>query len=219
MKGPINDLVFKELFRKYFTKLCLFAYGMTSDWDHSNTIVSDVFMELRDKEADLAEETIGRLLYKAVWNNCIDHFRKRTREKRNLHRYFLEYSTPEEDPLMTVAMTNECIWEGIGLGFEKLTKPQQTILIRYYFLGEPVNDLARELGKSPSTLYTTKTKGIKGLHEFLKKNGFLVVLTCIVMSHPFKRSKKNLVENSKSMTFCRYMIKNTDNHSTQQYEV
>ncbi|HWB90582.1 MAG TPA: hypothetical protein VG605_01970 [Puia sp.] len=198
MKRLVDDLVFREAFCKHFKNLCLFAMGIIKDPGDANAIVSEVFMELRDKGVDFAEKKITSLLYISVKHDCIDYLRKRTRDKRNILRYSLECQTIEEDPLMTVAMVDEMIWDGISLGMAKLTRKQRIILINHFLLDIPAKDLAVQLGIKLSSLYTTKNKGVRGLYKFLKKNRSI---------------------DSKTGIHLRSIIKHPDNNSTQQYEV
>lgn len=198
MKRAVDDRAFKDAFRKHFKNLCLFAAGIIRDAGDANAIVSAAFMNLREKGADFqARETIG-LLYISVKHDCIDYLRKRARDKRNILRYFSECSSEQEDPLMTVAMVREVLWDEIGGGLAMLTKKQRVILINHFLLDIPAKDLAQQLGIKLSSFYTTKSKGVKGLYNFLKKTS---------------------PGNSKTTVIPRYYIKRPDNNSTQQYEV
>ena len=220
MNGPEDDLAFRDVFRKHFKNLCVFAMGIIKDSGDANAIVSEAFMDLRDKGNDFGGPEITGLLYISVKHDCIDYLRKRARDKRNILRYFVECNGFEEDPLMTVAMVREVLADGISGGLARLTRKQRVIVINHFLLDMPAKDLAQQLGIKLSSFYTTKNKGVKGLCDFLKKNGFIIALSCVSIGPLHKMFRKIWGENSKTGIMLRYMIKHPDHNSTQQqYEV
>lgn len=174
ISGHTSDLAFREAFRRYFKNLCLIAMGVVRDGDDANVIVSQAFMDLRERGTDFAAGNIGRLLYIAVRNDCIDFLRKRKRDKQKFIRYLVESVVIDEDPLMTVAVVDEIVWDEIWSGMCTLTPRQRGILINHFLRNIPAKDLAGQLGIGLSTFYTTRNRGIRGLCEFLgvgcKKN-------------------------------------------------
>lgn len=57
--------------------LCVYAYGLTKDYDQAEDIVQNVFMRLWRRRRDLKTEySIQNFLYRSVYNEFIDHYRK-----------------------------------------------------------------------------------------------------------------------------------------------
>lgn len=73
-----NALAYAFLMDTYHQKLCLYVYGLTSDYDQAEDIVQNVFVRIWRKRQDLKYDlSLKSFLYKSVYNEFIDHYRKR----------------------------------------------------------------------------------------------------------------------------------------------
>lgn len=74
-KGNSNAYTF--LVEKYNQKLCAYAFSLTHDYDLAQDIVQNVFIRLWHQRAKLKNEfVIQRFLYKLIYNEFIDQYRK-----------------------------------------------------------------------------------------------------------------------------------------------
>ncbi len=69
---------FNYLFNTYYQKLCIYGFSLTKDHYLSEDIVQSVFMKFWCKRQLLKNDFIvKRYLYKSVYNEFIDYYRKR----------------------------------------------------------------------------------------------------------------------------------------------
>lgn len=74
-KGNSNAYTF--LVEKYNQKLCVYAFSLTHDYDLAQDIVQNVFIRLWHQRTKLKNEfVIQRFLYKLIYNEFIDQYRK-----------------------------------------------------------------------------------------------------------------------------------------------
>ena len=68
-KGDIK--AFEQLFRKYYEKLCLWAYQYLHDRDSSEEVVQELFYNIwLNRESIEFRISVKSYLYKSVSNNC-----------------------------------------------------------------------------------------------------------------------------------------------------
>ncbi len=69
---------YSYLLNQYHHKLCVYAYGLTNDYDISEDIVQNVFVYLWKNRVKLKDLfSIKSYLYKSVYNEFIDQYRKK----------------------------------------------------------------------------------------------------------------------------------------------
>ncbi len=62
----------------YHQRLCAYAYGLTNDSNLAKDIVQNVFIRVWSKRLNLKDEfSLNNYLYKSVYNEFIDQFRKK----------------------------------------------------------------------------------------------------------------------------------------------
>jgi RNA polymerase sigma-70 factor (ECF subfamily) len=75
-KGTSNAYHF--LVETYHHKLCVYAFGLTNDSELSEDIVQNVFVSIWSKRVKLKDDfSIKNYLYKSVYNEFIDQYRKK----------------------------------------------------------------------------------------------------------------------------------------------
>jgi RNA polymerase sigma factor (sigma-70 family) len=97
-KGEAKAYTF--LVNNYHHRLCVYAFNLTSNHDLSEDIVQNVFMRIWNKKHKLKDDLVVKsYLYKAVYNEFIDQYRKNknvlTLEKKHIDA--LTYIVEEED--------------------------------------------------------------------------------------------------------------------------
>ncbi|MEN8124201.1 MAG: RNA polymerase sigma-70 factor [Bacteroidota bacterium] len=74
-KGESEAYAF--LVNSYHHKLCVYAYGLTNDHDTAEDILQNVFMRVWKQRLKLKDDfSIKSYLYKSVYNEFIDQYRK-----------------------------------------------------------------------------------------------------------------------------------------------
>lgn len=72
-----NTEAYSFLMDNFHQKLCVYAYGLTRNYDHAEDIVQNVFVRIWRKRHNLKTEfVLQSFLYKSVYNEFIDHYRK-----------------------------------------------------------------------------------------------------------------------------------------------
>jgi len=72
-----NSDAYTFLVEKYNQKLCVYAFSLTHDYDLAQDIVQNVFIRLWHQRTKLKNEfVIQRFLYKLIYNEFIDQYRK-----------------------------------------------------------------------------------------------------------------------------------------------
>jgi len=72
-----DEKAYTFLVNQYHHKLCVYAFSLTKDHDLSEDIVQNVFLSIWKKKSDLKDElVIKSYLYKSVYNEFIDQYRK-----------------------------------------------------------------------------------------------------------------------------------------------
>ncbi len=72
-----NESTYAYIMDEYYTKLCIYAQGLTKDKFKAEDIVQNVFLKVWQKRKKLSPEiSIKNYLYKAVYNEFIDQYRK-----------------------------------------------------------------------------------------------------------------------------------------------
>lgn len=104
-----NANAYSFLMDTYHQKLCAYAYGLTQDYDIAEDVVQNVFIRVWKRRHNLKTEFLLKsYLYKSVYNEFIDHYRKQkkvlTLEKKHLDALsdFVENKDDDMDRLMSI---------------------------------------------------------------------------------------------------------------------
>lgn len=93
-----DEHAFKELFRKYYSSMCLFARQFLNDYELAEETVQDVFVKIWEKRTLLNIETsVKHYLFRSIRNQCLN----RIQHEKIKHRYerkVLDVMQQEIDP-------------------------------------------------------------------------------------------------------------------------
>ena len=78
----INKQEFEQMFRRHYDGMFRLARRMLGSDDESKDVVSDVFAQLLDSDADLQEDTLQGYLLTSVHHRCVNLLVHRQRELR-----------------------------------------------------------------------------------------------------------------------------------------
>jgi RNA polymerase sigma-70 factor (ECF subfamily) len=84
-----DQKVFERLYSDYFEKLCFFLLNYTQNKEITQDVVQDTFVKLWiNREKLVISSSLNSYLYKSVYNNFIDNYRKRKKRDALLESYY-----------------------------------------------------------------------------------------------------------------------------------
>lgn len=154
------------LVKTYYKRLFIYALGLTRNEKDAEDIVQNVFLAIWRKRASLnSAKSIKSLLYKSVYNEFIDQYRKKGRLQNIATAYYdsLNYVVSDENQDSLKNMLS-IVEEGI----EKLPKRCKETFLLSKKEGLNNREIADYMGTSIKTVEVQITKAFKILRKELK---------------------------------------------------
>lgn len=167
---------FKNIFDKYYQKLCLHAYSFVGDEETAKDIVNDVFVSFlehynRLMEDDDMPKDKGSILYKMTRNNCINYLQhKKVKEKYTQNLHF----TYNEDDNDFYADYEETLRQAEEL-LNTLTPQARKVVELCFIEGKSYKETADVLGISANTVRNHIVASLKKMREKSKNLNHLLV--------------------------------------------
>lgn len=145
-----DQRVFERLYSDYFEKLCRFLLNYTQNKELTEDIVQDTFVKLwTNRERLTISTSLNSYLYKSVYNNFIDNYRKKKKRDAQLESYYqiaLDkiIDTDEEYKEERLKKLDKCIAE--------LPPKCKEVFISIKFLGMKYKEVATKLNISLKTV-------------------------------------------------------------------
>lgn len=145
-----DQKVFERLYSDYFEKLCFFLLNYTQDKEVIEDIVQDTFIKLWTKRKKLTvTSSLNSYLYKSVYNNFIDNYRKKKKRDALLESYYQLalhkiIDTDEEYKEERIKKLEKCIAE--------LPPKCKEVFVSIKFSGMKYNEVATTLNISLKTV-------------------------------------------------------------------
>lgn len=157
--------VFEQVFKGYYSPLCLYATGIVGRRDIAEEIIQDLFYVLwRDRESLQIFTSLNGYLYKAVRNRSLQYCEHR--QVRDLHKdstvavsVDISDSTPEE--LLEYKELDELINEAL----KKMPERRLKIFRMQRFEGKKYAEIAKILSISIKTVEAEMTKALQSLRK------------------------------------------------------
>lgn len=93
-----DEKAYNILIKMYHHKLCVYGYGLTNDTDLAENIVQNVFLNIWHKRQSLKDDfSLKNYLFKSVYNEFIDQYRKETAVLALEKKYIEALNTVIED--------------------------------------------------------------------------------------------------------------------------
>ncbi len=167
---------FEKLFIEMYPALCVLSDRIVEDEAAAKDIVSEVFLQLWKTRTFLNEvRSINAYLYVATRNHSLNHLKKLKRNEKKVRQAYdrqLE-EKPYEDILQSVfkAEVVRILHEAI------LTLPPEcTKVVQLNIEGLSTNEIALQLGISPSAVSHQKARAIRLLREKIAPGMVLISL-------------------------------------------
>lgn len=150
----------EELFRKYYPRLCHFAWQFLHDREAVEDIVQDAFMAFWNQHDNLADYDIAikNFLYMTVRNGCLNYLRR----DRNTQRFQQQYHPDEaEDPETLARIIRSEVLDEIYRIVNLMPDGCREVFRLGYLEGLSNPQIAEELDISINTVKTQKQRAMR----------------------------------------------------------
>jgi len=168
-----NKQSFEQLFRSYYSPLCLFARKYIKDPDDCEEEVQAFFMKLWDKREEIDITTsVKSYLFSSVRNRCLNYIK----HQKIRHEYQSEImsTTSESDFSSNYFMEIDLI-EKIDKSIASLPDRRREIFLLSREQGLKYREIADQLDISIKTVETQMGQALKDLREKLKEYRHLLI--------------------------------------------
>ena len=165
--------ILKKLYKKYFSKLVIYALSILHKQEVAEEIVSDVFVNIWLQKEDLLwKDDLQSYLFKSVHNKCIDYLRsqKTIRNQKTVELYLLL----ENDILAEPNFVIEKIFSGnleqtIQQAINKLPPKRKEIFLLSRIENLSYRQIADKLSISVNSVKTQLSRSLEFLRKEVKK--------------------------------------------------
>ncbi len=180
---------FEKLFKKYYTRLCVFAEDYLKEPALAEEIVAELFTNLWEKRNKLPDiVNLNAYLYRSVHNNCLLYLERLKLLKKykefavtEIQRKQLMYDGDNSYPLAN--LISQEIESKIEEAIDSLPERCREIFCMHRFEDETYESISLKLGISINTVRTQMMRAMDKLRESLKE---------YLPPQPGKRSKDEI---------------------------
>ncbi|MDR0743918.1 MAG: RNA polymerase sigma-70 factor [Tannerella sp.] len=163
-KGDIKT--FEDVFRRYYTPLCLYSSGITGRKEISEEVVQDVFYNIwKERENIRILRSLKSYLYGAVKNLSLRYLENLSAEKRSLKNAPNESSDPSPQEELEYKELEHII----NSTLKKLPKRRMQIFKMHRMNGKKYKEIAAHFSISVKTVEAEMTKAYKTLRQEIEK--------------------------------------------------
>jgi len=172
---------FAWFFRELYPALTFYCFKITSDKEASEEIASNAFIKIWEKHERFSDaDSIKNYLYRVVRNDALKHLAKEKRKtERNKEMIYLFGNDQEKDHFDNLVRA-ETLRELLR-AIKDLPAECSKVFHLLYVEGKSIQEAAKELNLSPSTIKTQKTRGLTALRKTIKPIVLIIVLTLSVV--------------------------------------
>lgn len=159
-----EDYAFREIYNKLSKPLQYFVESMGIDRSIAEDIMSNGFLKIYEKRAELESyDHIKRWLYVVVRNEAIDHIRYRNRERRLSHEIagISDMETGEVD----IELLKCAILSNLREAIYDLPKKRQAVIILKFFKQKDTRQIASHLNIGTQTSLNHLTRALQTLKK------------------------------------------------------
>ena len=173
-----SEQAIQETDYKYGKYLFTIAYNILYDSMDCEECKNDTYLRVWNAIPPTRPLVFQAFLTTIMRNTAIDHYKEKTSKKRIPSELLLSMEDMNEtlhgnQPMEEIYEAEE-VGRYISIFVQGLSERQQYIFMGRYYMADPVEDLAEDLGVSIQTVYRELDKIKKGLKKHLEKNGVYV---------------------------------------------
>lgn len=172
-------LDFESVFKTHFRALHAYGCTLLRDEAMAEEVVQQVFFKLWERRDRLhIESSITAYLYRAVYNDCMNHLRHQ--QVRQEHQHYTMKTSSEESADTEGQLAARELEQRIDAALKKLPQQCRTIFQMSRFESLKYHEIAAALGISPKTVEAQMGKALKlmrvALADYLPTLLFLISL-------------------------------------------
>jgi RNA polymerase sigma-70 factor (ECF subfamily) len=162
-----DTVVFEDIFKNYYERLCAYANTMLNDLSESEELVQSTFVSVWEKRQDIDIHTsVKAYLYRAIHNSCLNRLKHRHVQMEYQNDY--RYSFNEAQDNATQELISKELEQQINLAIEQLPPQCQTVFRMSRFDNLTYAEIASQLNVSVKTIENHMVKALKILRGELK---------------------------------------------------
>lgn len=151
----------EKLYQQYGKELTLYAWNLTKQQSDAESLVSDAFLQLSLQKEGPKE--IKFWLFRVVKNGFLDQQRRKKRWNFTFFETEIKSLKKQPDEKLIEQERHQNLYQSI----EKLTPPYKEVIVLFYFLEWPVQEIADYLELTNGQTRTLLYRGRKKLKEDL----------------------------------------------------
>jgi len=169
-----------EIYQKYHSVLCFFAYKFTRSYQEAEDIVHSVFEKIIDKSPEIQNEgALKSYLFSSVHNACLN-----TISKAGVRKKYTDYTTIHESGIdnssyLIERVEAEILWE-VFSKVDALPSECKKVFRMSYIEDMSNQEIADKLGISVNTVKSQKARAKQLLRDSLKE---LFVLAMAIIKY------------------------------------
>ena len=160
---------FEQVFRQYYSPLCLYAFGITGRRDAAEEIVQELFYVLwKDKENIQVLRSLKNYLYGAVRNQSLQYLEHRNVQDRHREKVLNDKDNVQE-PTPQEELEYKELESVINRTLEKLPERRLKIFRMHRMEGKKYKEIADYFSVSVKTVEAEMTKVYQALRQEIEK--------------------------------------------------
>lgn len=161
-----NKGTFQGVFHAYYEGLCQYAFTILRNMDDAEDVVQAMFLKIWEKRGELViTQTIKAYLYKAVYNQCMNHLEHRVVRAKFQESTTLRKMTPVQLPEVFPAELEE----RIKVAINRLPPQCRTIFLMSRYEDLKYAQIAEALNLSVNTIENQISKALKILRAHIRE--------------------------------------------------
>lgn len=179
MKRATWDIFVKELYDRYYLRMCEFAYRLVACREAARDIAQDAFVVLLESQSRVSDNpaAIKSYLYSIVKNAALN----RVRHQHIAARIHTQHKMDGADEMGALqAMVHAEIIGELHTALDSLPGRCASVCKMAYLEGKKNQEIADELGVSINTVKTQKQRAIFLLRNKLSPQSFAMILSLLL---------------------------------------
>ncbi len=175
-----DHLAFREVFDRYYQKLCFFAYQLIRSTDQAEDVVAETMTKLWNRHQNFEQiMSVQSFLYVTTRNACLNLLQRESyrseREKQLLR--LLQNETDDDQAARLIKLD---LLKSIYDQIELLPEKQKAAFKMYYFEDLSIDEIANKLNLSPQTIKANKFLALEKLRKIFSPKKGLISATFVI---------------------------------------
>lgn len=162
-----NEVIFENVFKSYYSRLCNFANTIVCDSFEAEEMVQHTFLTIwENREVISIHTSLKSYLYRAVHNHCLN--RVKHLKVRKAHSDFMKY---QDEPVFDNAsqhIISSELEQQINKAIQEMPQQCRTVFVLSRFENLTYAEIAEQMDISIKTVEKHMMKALKIMREDLK---------------------------------------------------